>query len=237
MMDAFSAAARQLNDPVIRRVLVRVALWTAAIYACLAIVLGTIPSGFDAEARFADIETDWIRNTVVWVVGNLVTMLIALAFVAILWILFVAIVQTVSSFYFEDVIMAVEARHYPKLPKPNSIPLATQINASLRFAGKVILLNLLALPFYLIPVVSFVVFLGLNGYLVGREYFELAALRRLDFKAARSLRKSRSGRVFGAGVIITALFAIPLVNLLAPVLGAAFMVHIFEAMRSPPAAP
>ena len=233
MMDAFIAAARQLNDPAIRRVLVRVALWTAAIYVGLAIVLGAIPGAFDAEAYFADIQTDWIRHTLVWVVGHIVTMLIALAFVAVLWILFVAIVQTVSSFYFENVIVAVEARHYPKLPKPRSVPLATQVQASLRFAGKVILLNLLALPFYLIPVVSLVVFLGLNGYLVGREYFELAALRRLDFKDANALRKSRSGRVFGAGVIITALFAIPLVNLLAPVVGAAFMVHIFEAMRAP----
>ena len=237
MIEAFTAAVRQLDDPAIRRVLVRVALWTAAIYVGLAVVLSTIPGAFDAEAYFADIQTDWIRHTLVWVVGHLVTMLIALAFVAVLWILFVAIVQTVSSFYFEDVIVAVEARHYPKLPKSKSTPLVTQLHASLRFAGKVILLNLLALPFYLIPVVSLVVFLGLNGYLVGREYFELAALRRLDFKAANALRKSQSGRVFGAGVIITALFAVPLVNLLAPVIGAAFMVHIFESMRAPATTP
>ena len=233
MIHSLSLAVGQLTDPAIRRVLLRVALWTAAIYVCLALLLGAIPTGFDAEAYFAGIETDWLRTATVWLVGNLVTMLIALAFVALLWILFVAIVQMVSSFYFEHVIVAVEARHYPTLPKPKEVPLATQVNASLRFSGKVILLNVLALPFYLIPVVSLVVFLSLNGYLVGREYFELAALRRLDFKDARALRRSRSGRVFGAGVIITGLFAIPLVNLLASVIGTAFMVHIFEGMRTP----
>src|SRR5690606_4741546 len=96
---------------------------------------------------------------------------------------------------------------------------------------------LLALPFYVmliwIPFLSPVLFYGLNGYLLGREYFEAVALRRLDEGRTRVLRRARGGQVFLAGVVIAVLMTVPLVNLVAPVIATAFMVHLFEGMRPP----
>jgi len=88
-----------------------------------------------------------------------------------------------------------------------------------------LLLNLLALPVYLL-----VPGINLFLFLLGREYFEVVALRRLDAAATRAARNRFGLRVFLGGVMIAALFSLPLVNLVAPVIATAFMVHVFEAL-------
>jgi uncharacterized protein involved in cysteine biosynthesis len=95
-----------------------------------------------------------------------------------------------------------------------------------------VVLNLLVLPIYLVPVLNIFVFYALNGYLLGREYFELAALRRMDDTSARQTRRRHGTRVFIAGIVITFLLSIPFVNWFMPVVAAAFIVHVFEGIRS-----
>ncbi len=96
----------------------------------------------------------------------------------------------------------------------------------------------MALPLYLLaPGINLVLFLALNGYLFGRGYYEVVALRRLDAAAAKRLRHRFAGHIFLSGIAITGMFALPLVNLVAPVIATAFMVHVFEALpRDAPAA-
>ena len=76
-----------------------------------------------------------------------------------------------------------------------------------------------------------VIFLALNGYLVGREYFEVVAGRRLPPPAARALKKTIGGRLWLAGALVAIMLTIPVFNLVAPVVGTAFMVHLFERWR------
>ena len=80
------------------------------------------------------------------------------------------------------------------------------------------------------------VFYALNGYLLGREYFEFAAVRRLDPKNGRTLRRRYRIRVFVCGIAIAVLMTIPFVNWLMPVVAAAYMVHVFEGVRTRPGA-
>jgi len=94
----------------------------------------------------------------------------------------------------------------------------------------------LALPIYLVffflgPLNLFV-FYALNGYLLGREYFELIAHRRMEPLQALHLRRAFQGQMFLAGVIITFLMTIPVVNLLAPVIATATMVHLVQGWRN-----
>jgi CysZ protein len=96
-----------------------------------------------------------------------------------------------------------------------------------------VVLNLLALPLYFVPVLNLIVFYGVNAYLLGREYFELVAMRRLDPRSARWLHRSHRLRFFVAGLLATALLTLPVVNLVAPLLSAAFMLHLVMALRSP----
>jgi uncharacterized protein involved in cysteine biosynthesis len=75
-----------------------------------------------------------------------------------------------------------------------------------------------------------VLFYALNGYLLGREYFELVALRHLPAPAAAQLRRRHRVKLFWGGVTIAFLSSLPVVNLLVPVIATAFMVHVFEQL-------
>ena len=93
------------------------------------------------------------------------------------------------------------------------------------------MLNLLALSLYgLAPGINLVLFLALNGYLLGWGYFEVVALRRLHAAAARAMRNRFAGRIYVGGVVSAGWFALPLVKLVAPVTVTAFMVQIFEML-------
>jgi len=129
------------------------------------------------------------------------------------------------------VVEAVERRHYPGLPPTRGLGVTDSARAALRLGATALLLNLIALPFYLIPGANLLIFLALNGYLLGREYFETVATRRLRPAQASAERRGASGRVWVAGVVIAALSLVPVVNLIAPVIGVTFMAHLFLGPR------
>ena len=226
MVSAFFAALRQLRDPPIKRVIWSVALWTAAAFGMLGWALWAAIAGVDFVSGLGFIPFDWVRDALV----ALAVLIGGLVFLALFWLLFVAIVHLVSSFYIERVTAAVEARHYPHLGAARPLKPFATLAVTVRFIGALLLLNLLALPIYLIPAVGVVAFYLVNGYLLGREYFELVATRRLDGGAIRALRRDHPGRLLAAGLIITLLFSLPLINLVAPIVAAAAMVHVYHAM-------
>ncbi len=222
MIRSISLAIRQLPDPAFRRVLVQSLLLAAVVFVGLA----TIVWFFMAGTNFF---TFWLLEMIVDALGGI-------AVAVMTWLLFPAVASFFVSLFLEDIVAAVENRHYPDDPPARSVPLSTTISVSLRFTGVTIALNLLALPLYLLtfwfPPFALAIFYGLNGYLLSREYYELVALRRLDTVAAVSLRKANKQRLFLAGVIITFLFTIPIVNLFAPVIGVAAMAHVFRSLRT-----
>ena len=176
-----------------------------------------------------------LRETVLfdwWFLEDVVDTLGIFATVGLTWLLFPAIASSIVGLLLDGVARAVEARHYPSLPPAPGASVADAILSSLKLVAIMVALNILALPLYLFPVINLFVFYGMNGYLLGREYFELVALRRMKPADAYTLRKSRGIRVFSAGVIIAFLLTVPVVNLLAPVLGTAAMVHLVERWRA-----
>lgn len=217
MIAAFSKAISQLSEPSTRGVLWKSLLGTAVIYVLLVAALWM---GLSYTALFT---LPWLE-VLVDVLGGLAVFLIALIF-------FPAIATGVLSLFLESIAGQVEDRHYPDLEPAPEPRLRDEIVNGLKFAGITVLLNLLALPFYLIPIINLFVFYGLNGYLLSREYFELVALRRLDRHTTDRLRKTHLGSLWLAGALITFLLTIPVVNLVAPVVATAFMVHLFERIR------
>jgi uncharacterized protein involved in cysteine biosynthesis len=111
--------------------------------------------------------------------------------------------------------------------------LMSQTYAGARFAVVALLLNLLALPFYFVPGANVPVYLALNGYLLGREYFELVAGQRLPLRELGRLRRRQRSRLWLAGVAIAAMLIIPVFNLVAPVVAIAFMVHLVAPLQRP----
>jgi len=147
------------------------------------------------------------------------------------FVLFPGAALIIISFMLEPVARAVEAKHYPDLDPPRQQPVSEAVWIGLRYSAIAVVLNLVFLPLYFVPVLNILVFGALNGYLLGREYFELIAPRRLEPASIRPMWKRYRGRLWIAGVIITLLLSIPIVNWVMPVAAAAFMLHIFEKLR------
>lgn len=142
-----------------------------------------------------------------------------------------------GSLYLDRIADAVEKRWYASDPKAQGAPARTGIGAGLRLAALVLLANMILLPAdVLAPGFGEIATIVVNGFLLGREYFELAALRHVSLKAADALRKRNGANVFGAGLILSLLTFVPVVNLFAPLFGAALMVHLYKRMarETPP---
>lgn len=142
-----------------------------------------------------------------------------------------------ASLYLDRVADAIEAHNYAAEPKAPGASWSTSLGAGIRLAGLVILVDLLLLPAdALLPGAGEVVTLIANGFLLGREYFELAALRHLSRGAADALRKRNPGRIFASGMIISVLTVVPFANFIAPLFGAALMVHLYKRLARETAA-
>ncbi len=218
MIKAFSKAISQFGDPNIRQVVWISVGASAAIFALLWFGVGFLLT----DTSFFDIG--WLE-TAVDLLGGLATLVIT-------WLLFPAVVSATVGFLLDRVADAVEQKHYPHLPEVRETPMGEIIFTTLRFLAIMVSLNLVILIFLLFPPVFPFVFYGVNGYLLGREYFELVALRRLEPSEARALRKRHQGTLFVAGVGTAFVLTVPIVNLLAPIIATAAMVHLLEGWRT-----
>jgi CysZ protein len=134
-----------------------------------------------------------------------------------------------GSLYLDRIADAIEARAYPADPRAPGAKMSTSLGAGIRLAGAVILADVILLPAdTLLPGAAQVLTILVNGFLLGREYFELAALRHVSAKTADALRQRNWARVFGGGLLISALSAIPFADFFAPLFGAALMVHFYK---------
>jgi CysZ protein len=162
----------------------------------------------------------WL-NTVVRIAGDL-GLVIGAFFLA------APVAALVIGIFLEDIAVGVEKRRYPADPPGKSLGLGPTLMTALAFLLTLIVVNLIALPLYLGPGANLAVYLAVNGYLLGREYFELVAFRHYPPRAAARLRRAHGFTVFFAGVIIALALLVPIANLLAPLFGTAFMVHVFK---------
>lgn len=145
--------------------------------------------------------------------------------------LMVPVAAVFSGLFLDDVAQAVEDRHYPGLPPVRRALFGDTMVSTVNFFGVLVAVNLGALM--LVPFagpLTPVLFWAVNGWLLGREYFTAAALRRMDAAAARDLRRRNRLRIWAAGTLMAAPLSVPLVNLVIPVLGAATFTHIFQAV-------
>lgn len=155
-----------------------------------------------------------------------------LAGLTLAWLLFPAVSPLAAGLLGESLARAVERRHYPGAPEPRSTGPAEALGPTVRLVLAGLVLNLLAIPVYLmLPGANLILFLLLNGYLVAREYFESAATRRLSADAVRLIRHRRRLSLWAIGILLAGLLTLPGLNLLVPYLGFAAMVHVIERER------
>lgn len=224
MLRALILSFRQLTDPAVLRVLVRSLMVTLAIFIMLGVLLY-----LGLDALLANLAGDVGAG-----VAGVVT-LVAMALAA--WLLFRVVAVAVIGLFADAVVAAVEARHYPAAlasARPAGAVRATRM--ALASAARAVAVNLLLLPVYILllftgigPAVAFFL---VNGWLLGRDLGEMVASRHMDDATMRGWRKATGTRRFALGLVVTGLFVVPLLNVLAPVLGAAMATHLFHGGKA-----
>lgn len=218
MFTAFMRAIGQLTDPPILRVLGGSVILSAACFAAAWFGIGWLLTSI----HLWDVPG---LDTAIAVLGGFATLILS-------WLLFPLLVSTLLGLFLDRVANAIEARHYPRLPAAKGLPWWQGLWCSARFLGLVIVMNVLLLLLLFVPPLYPVGYVVVNGMLIGREYFDLIALRRVDPTTAKTLRRRCGIDVFVMGAIGAGLAMVPLVNLIAPVVLTAAMVHRFEAART-----
>lgn len=229
ILDSFRKALAQFDDPRFQRVLLLgVALTVLVLIAATAGVVWTVQqlTGDTITLPWLG-EIRWLSDILSW--GSVFLMLGLSVF------LMIPVASAVTSLFLENVADAVEARYYPELPPVAHVGFFSGLVDTVNFLGVMIAANLLALVVYLLllftlPPAAPLAFWAVNGFLLGREYFTLAAMRRVGRHRARELGRIYRGTVWLAGTLMAVLLTIPLMNLLVPILGAATFTHIFHAL-------
>lgn len=226
ILSSFLAALGQIGDPRFRKVLLLgVGLTFAFLVAVYAAFLMLIHTTMGPEQTLPVLgEVQWLDDLLSF--SSFIFMIVLSVF------LMVPVASAITSMFLDEVAQAVEDRHYPHLPPAPRIPFGEALKDTVNFLGVLIGANVLALILYafLAPFALFI-FWGLNGFLLGREYFTLAAMRRIGRPGAKALRAQHSGKIWLAGILMAVPLSIPLLNLVIPILGAATFTHIYHALN------
>lgn len=146
----------------------------------------------------------------------------------IAWFLFPGIMPVIVNFFDDRIARLIEQHDYPNAIASHVPPFWGELWHDVRFSLIAVLLNILVLPFYLLPGINLFLFYWLNGYLLGREFFVMVARRHLPVKDAEALRKRYSRTILVSGILFVLLATIPVINLFAPFWIIAVMVHLFH---------
>ncbi len=215
MFDAAVAAASQVLTPPFRNVLWKTFGLTLALLALVWIGLEKLIVVGLALPIIAPYP--WLA-TILSIIGG-AGLFLGLAF------LVAPVSFLVAGFFFDELAEHVETELGP-CAVGRALPLGEAIWVTAEFAGLALVVNLIAFLLLLVPGVNAIAFFGANAYLFGRGYFELAALRYLPAPEVARLRKANEPQLFVAGLVMAGMLAVPFVNLLTPLFGAAFMVRV-----------
>src|SRR5579872_4591602 len=233
MIDAAVKALSQILSPPMRSILWRSIAMALVLIVVLAIGLQRLLSWLAtsgegwAEAMLGPgFQTP--LNILAWIVS--IAAGLGVVFGAVL--LMPAITSLVASVFVDEAADHVEREHYPAERPGSALPLGLAMTEGIKTAALTILVYLIALPFFFVGV-GFIAFFIATAWLLGREYFELAAMRFRSPTEAKAMRRHNAAIVFTAGLIIAAFVSIPVVNLATPLFGMAFMVHMHKRLSGP----
>jgi CysZ protein len=141
-----------------------------------------------------------------------------------------AVTALVASFFADEIADLVERSHYPADPPGVALPLWRAMAEGIKTALLAVAVYLCVLPFFLFAGAGAVLFFIAAAWLLGREYFELAAMRFHPVAEAKALRRTHHGTVFVAGLFIAGFVSIPILNFATPLFGTALMVHLHKRL-------
>jgi CysZ protein len=230
MIRITTLAFGDLADRKILAILIQALALTALLFIILGLVAGWLLAGSD-PCDLAGLDSCPVGAGT----GGFGALLLT---VAAIWFLFPGVAVGVLMGFADRIAAAVEQRHYPvAAAAARPIGIARGVAMGLKSAGRVLLFNLIALPFYVMLIFTgigpLVLFVIVNGLAFGRDLAELAAARHGDRESRRGWLKATRGEQGLLGTLVSAMFLVPFVNLIAPIVGAAMAIHLYNRRAGP----
>jgi CysZ protein len=234
MLDAAAKALSQILSAPMRSILWRSIGLALALVVVLAIGLQRLLSWLATSGEgWAEAMLGPGFHTPINILAWIVSIAAGLGVVVGAVFLMPAITSLVASVFVDDVADHVEREYYPAERPGTALPFGLAMTEGIKTALLTIVVYLIALPFVFFAGAGFVAFFIATAWLLGREYFELAAMRFRSPADAKAMRRDNAAILFVAGLVIAAFVSIPIVNLATPLFGMAFMVHMHKRLSGP----
>jgi CysZ protein len=231
MIDAAVKALAQMFAPALRRVLMKAVGLALMLIVIVGIALQRLLSALAEHGATWAEQASGVAPHAAWsALAWVLSIMAGLGIVTGALFLMPTIAAFVGSFFVDETAEAVEREYYPADPVGRALPFLRAMIEGLKIAALTLVVYFCALPFIFFAGLGVIILFLANSYLLGREYFELAAMRFHPPFEAKAMRKANSAYVFLAGMVIAVFVSIPVVNLATPVFAMAFMVHVHKHM-------
>jgi CysZ protein len=229
MLDAVAKALADLFSAPLRAVLMKSIGLALALILVIGIVLHRLIAALaESGATWAE-QTSGMAPHAAWsALAFVLSIMASLGIITGALFLMPAVTAFVGSFFVDEVAEVVEREHYPAEPAGRALPLMRALIEGIKFSLLALVVYFCALPFVLFAGFGFIILFFANAYLLGRQYFEFAAMRFWPPPDAKTMRRANATYVFLAGMVIALFVSIPVVNLATPIFAMAFMVHIHK---------
>ena len=217
MLKSAVRAFGDLFSPEFRSVLFKALGMTIALFIAVLVIAELL------IASFTHFSWPWADRLVE--VGTGLALLIAFFF------LMSPVTAAFAGLFLDQIAEKVEERHYPWDPRGTPLPVGKAILMAVQFFVIVLLVNLAVLPTVFFGFGAFVL-VAANAYLIGREYFEMVAMRHMPVEEAKILRRENSPTVFIAALLPAAMSVVPFVNLVVPLFSTAYFTHLFKSVQA-----
>jgi CysZ protein len=231
MIDAAVKALSQMLMPALRRVLLKAVGLALVLITIIGILMQRLLAAWaETGANWAEQATGVAPHAAWSALAWLLSIMAGLGIITGALFLMPVVTAFVGSFFVDEIADVVEREHYPAEPPGRALPFFRALIEGVQFAALALLVYLCALPFIFFAGLGIIILFLANSYLLGREYFELAAMRFRSPHEAKAMRKTNAVYLFLAGMFIAAFVSIPIINLATPIFGMAFMVHVHKKL-------
>jgi CysZ protein len=234
MFDAAIAALGQLFTAPLRAALLKAVGLALLLIVIVGIVLNRIFNALAASgATWAEQTTGFAPHAAWSALAWVLSIMASLGIITGALFLMPTITAFVGSFFVDEVADEVERSSYPAESPGKALPLLRALIEGVKFSLLALVVYFCALPFIFFAGIGVIALFLANAYLLGRQYFEFAAMRFRSPHEAKAMRKANAPYLFLAGMAIALFVSIPVVNLATPIFAMAYMVHIHKRLSGP----
>jgi uncharacterized protein involved in cysteine biosynthesis len=232
MLDDAARALSQMLSPPLRAVLWKSIALALALIVVVGIALNRLIVWFlDAGSAAVESGLGPHAHTPATVLAWLLSVAAGLGIVVGSIFLMPAVTSFVASLFADEIAEEVERENYPADPPGVALPLWLALAEGVRTALLAIVVYIGATVLLLFAGFGAVIFFLATAWLLGRIYFDLAAMRFHAPAEAKALRKHNGGTVYVAGLLIAAFVSVPIINLATPLFAMSLMVHVHKRLN------